>query len=178
MSYNKLSPEEERVMVHKGTKPPFTGENDNFYEQGTYICWRCNQPLFSSKNEFDAGCGWPSFDESLPNAIKHVEEEQKGSVQNAAPIREMNLSENIWRSRTLEIMLTHYQNVLFPQRPWIITRWVLQCLPLDVSSFLRQYSVDSRASNLFWPAIPEEKWKIHPMRRYAPEGQVMWRLLK
>ena len=37
MSYNKLSPEEERVMVHKGTKPPFTGENDNFYEQGTYI---------------------------------------------------------------------------------------------------------------------------------------------
>jgi len=72
MSYNKLSPEEERVMVHKGTEPPFTGENDNFYEQGTYICRRCNQPLFSSKNEFDAGCGWPSFDESLPNAIKHV----------------------------------------------------------------------------------------------------------
>jgi peptide-methionine (R)-S-oxide reductase len=64
MSYNKLSPEEERVMLHKVTEPPFTGENDNFYEQGTYICRQCNQPIFSSKNEFDAGCGWPSFDEN------------------------------------------------------------------------------------------------------------------
>jgi len=63
MSYNKRSPEEERVMVHEVTEPPFTGENDNFYEQGTYFCRQCNQPL-SSKNEFDAGCGWPSFDES------------------------------------------------------------------------------------------------------------------
>jgi len=56
MSYNKRSPEEERVMVHEVTEPPFTGENDNFYEQGTYFCRQCNQPL-SSKNEFDAGCG-------------------------------------------------------------------------------------------------------------------------
>ena len=72
MGYNKLSPEEERVIVHKGTEPPFTGEYDNFYEQGNYVCRRCNQPLFSSKSKFDAGCGWPAFDESFPNAIKRI----------------------------------------------------------------------------------------------------------
>ena len=72
MGYHKLTPEEERVIVHKGTEPPFSGEYDDFYEQGTYVCRRCNQPLFSSKSKFDAGCGWPSFDESLPNAIKRL----------------------------------------------------------------------------------------------------------
>jgi len=72
LSYNKLSPEEERVIVHKGTEPPFTGEYDDFYEQGNYVCRRCNQPLFSSKSKFDAGCGWPAFDESFLNAIKRI----------------------------------------------------------------------------------------------------------
>ena len=72
MNYNKLSPEEERVIVHKATEIPFTGQYDNFYEDGTFICRRCNAPLFSSKSKFDAGCGWPSFDESFPNAVKRV----------------------------------------------------------------------------------------------------------
>ena len=72
MSHNKLTPEEERVIVNKGTERPFTGEYDHFYEKGTYVCRRCNQPLFSSKNKFDAGCGWPSVDESLPDAIKRI----------------------------------------------------------------------------------------------------------
>ena len=72
MDYNKLTPEQERVIVHKATEVPFTGEYDNFYEQGTFICRRCNAPLFSSKSKFNAGCGWPSFDESFPNAIERV----------------------------------------------------------------------------------------------------------
>jgi peptide-methionine (R)-S-oxide reductase len=72
MNYNKLSPEEERVIVHKATETPFTGKYDDFYEDGTFICRRCNAPLFSSKSKFDAGCGWPSFDESFPNALKRV----------------------------------------------------------------------------------------------------------
>lgn len=72
MSYNKLTPEEERVIVHKGTERPFTGEYDNFYEEGIYVCRRCNHPIFSSKSKFDAGCGWPAFDESLPNAMKRI----------------------------------------------------------------------------------------------------------
>jgi peptide-methionine (R)-S-oxide reductase len=72
MSYNKLTPEEERIIVNKATESPFIGKYDNFYEDGTFICRRCNNPLFSSKSKFDAGCGWPSFDESFLNALKRT----------------------------------------------------------------------------------------------------------
>jgi peptide-methionine (R)-S-oxide reductase len=72
MNYNKLTPEEERVIVNKATEVPFTGKYDNFYEEGTFICRRCDAPLFSSKNKFDAGCGWPSFDENFPNAVERA----------------------------------------------------------------------------------------------------------
>jgi len=71
MNYNKLTSQEEKVIVYKGTEPPFSGEYDDLYNEGTFICRRCNAPLFSSKSKFDAGCGWPRFDDSLPNAIKH-----------------------------------------------------------------------------------------------------------
>lgn len=72
MKYNKLTPEEERIIVNKGTEFPFTGEYDNFYEPGTFICRRCNNPLFSSKAKFDAHCGWPAFDDSFPNSLKRI----------------------------------------------------------------------------------------------------------
>jgi peptide-methionine (R)-S-oxide reductase len=72
MSYNKLSLEEERVILRKGTERPFTGEYDDFYQEGTYICRQCNAPLFSSKSKFDAGCGWPAFDDSYPDALKRL----------------------------------------------------------------------------------------------------------
>ncbi len=54
MEYNKLTPEEERVIVRKGTEQPFTGEYNNIKENGTYVCRRCNTPLYhdeSKKNE-------------------------------------------------------------------------------------------------------------------------------
>jgi peptide-methionine (R)-S-oxide reductase len=72
MSYNKLTAEELDVIIGKGTEIPFTGEYDNLYKDGTYICRRCNAPLFSAKSKFDAGCGWPSFDENFPNAVKRI----------------------------------------------------------------------------------------------------------
>ena len=72
MSYNKLTAEEEWVIAHKATEAPFTGKYDNFYEDGTFICRRCNAPLFSSQSTFNAGCGWPSFDESFQNAVERV----------------------------------------------------------------------------------------------------------
>lgn len=72
MKYNNLTLEEKRVIEEKGTEAPFSGEYDNFYNEGTFICRRCNAPLFSSKAKFDAGCGWPSFDENFSNAIKRV----------------------------------------------------------------------------------------------------------
>ncbi len=69
MPYNKLSADEKRIIEDKGTEAPFTGEYDNFYKEGTFICRKCNNQLFSSKTKFDAGCGWPAFDENLPNSI-------------------------------------------------------------------------------------------------------------
>lgn len=70
--YNKLTPQEEEIILGKGTEPPFTGEYDDFYEDGVFICRRCNAPLFSAAAKFDAGCGWPSFDENHPGAVERI----------------------------------------------------------------------------------------------------------
>jgi len=72
MNYNKLTKEEERVIIHKGTEMPFTGEYTNNKEPGTYVCRRCNAPLYHSADKFDSHCGWPSFDDELKGAVTHV----------------------------------------------------------------------------------------------------------
>ncbi|KKR10989.1 MAG: Peptide-methionine (R)-S-oxide reductase [Candidatus Woesebacteria bacterium GW2011_GWA1_39_21] len=72
MTYNNLNEDEKKIIEDGGTEAPFGGVYDNFYEEGTFICRRCNSPLFSSKNKFDAGCGWPAFDENLPKAVKRI----------------------------------------------------------------------------------------------------------
>ena len=72
MAYNQLTAEEERIIEEKGTEAAFTGEYDDFYEDGTFICRRCNAPLFSAKAKFDAECGWPAFDDNFPEAVRRV----------------------------------------------------------------------------------------------------------
>lgn len=72
MNYNHLTPEEKYVIEDKGTEAPFSGEYDDFFVDGTFICRRCNSPLFSSQSKFEAGCGWPSFDANFPDAIKRI----------------------------------------------------------------------------------------------------------
>jgi methionine-R-sulfoxide reductase len=66
---NKLTPEEEDVIVRKGTEAPFSGEYDSFFEDGIYVCKRCGAKLFRSDSKFDAGCGWPSFDQEIQDAV-------------------------------------------------------------------------------------------------------------
>jgi peptide methionine sulfoxide reductase msrA/msrB len=72
MKYNPLTPEEERVIVHKGTELPWTGEYLNNKKEGVYTCKRCDAVLYKSEDKFDSHCGWPSFDDEVENAVKHV----------------------------------------------------------------------------------------------------------
>ena len=72
MKLNKLTPEEERIIVYKGTEVPFTGEYEEKYDPGTYVCRRCEAPLYRSEDKFDARCGWPSFDDEIEGAVKRV----------------------------------------------------------------------------------------------------------
>lgn len=72
MQYNELSQAEKNVIEKKGTEPPYSGEYDSFFCEGTYICRKCNLPLFSSESKFNSGCGWPSFDENYQNNVKRI----------------------------------------------------------------------------------------------------------
>ena len=71
-TYNKLTPQEESVLLHKATDRPFTGEYYEKKDKGIYICRRCNAPLYRSDDKFDSHCGWPSFDDEIPGAVKRV----------------------------------------------------------------------------------------------------------
>ena len=68
--YKKLTPEEERVIIHKGTERPFSGKFEKHFETGIYTCKRCGAELFKSTSKFKSNCGWPSFDDQIPGAVK------------------------------------------------------------------------------------------------------------
>jgi methionine-R-sulfoxide reductase len=74
MKFNPLTSEEEAVIINKQTETPFSGEYDNFFRQGAYLCRRCNAPLYTSQNKFDAGCGWPSFDMEIHGAVSRIQD--------------------------------------------------------------------------------------------------------
>jgi methionine-R-sulfoxide reductase len=70
-SWNKLTAQEAHVIEQKGTEYPFTGEYDKYFVAGTYICRRCEAPLYRSEDKFNSGCGWPAFDDEITGAVRH-----------------------------------------------------------------------------------------------------------
>jgi peptide methionine sulfoxide reductase msrA/msrB len=68
--YNELTPEEQGVILHKGTEMPFTGKYDEFFENGRYVCRQCDAPLYRSDDKFNSHCGWPSFDDEIEGAVR------------------------------------------------------------------------------------------------------------
>lgn len=70
--YNKLTDEEKRVILYKGTERPYTGEYDHHFEDGTYHCKQCGAVLYTSTDKFDSGCGWPAFDDEIEGAVKRI----------------------------------------------------------------------------------------------------------
>ncbi len=75
--YNKLTQEEEKVIIKKGTESPFVGEYDDHFEKGVYLCRRCNSFLYKSEDKFNAGCGWPSFDDEIDKAVKRIPDKDR-----------------------------------------------------------------------------------------------------
>lgn len=72
MQYNELTPAEERVIIHKGTEPAWTGNYLDNKEDGVYTCKRCDAILYKSEDKFNSHCGWPSFDDEVEGAVKRV----------------------------------------------------------------------------------------------------------
>ena len=69
-AFNALTPEEAEIIDRKGTERPFTGEYDDFFKEGNYLCRRCDSPLYRSSDKFQAHCGWPAFDDEIQGAVR------------------------------------------------------------------------------------------------------------
>jgi peptide-methionine (R)-S-oxide reductase len=74
----RLSPEEFRVLREAGTERPWTGEYVDTKTPGVYHCRACGAELFRSEDKFDSHCGWPSFDDAIPGAVKEIPDNTLG----------------------------------------------------------------------------------------------------
>ncbi|SBT36906.1 peptide-methionine (R)-S-oxide reductase MsrB [Micromonospora auratinigra] len=74
----RLSPEEFQVLREAGTERPWTGEYVDTKTPGVYHCRACGAELFRSDDKFDSHCGWPSFDDAIPGAVKEIPDNTLG----------------------------------------------------------------------------------------------------
>jgi len=79
--FSNLTAEERRIIKDKGTEKPFTGEYNDFFQAGIFICRACKNPLYRSSAKFDSGCGWPSFDDEIKGAIVRYKDWSGGRLR-------------------------------------------------------------------------------------------------
>ena len=79
--FSNLTAEERRIIKDKGTEKPFTGEYNDFFQAGIFICRACKNPLYRSTAKFDSGCGWPSFDDEIKGAIVRYKDWSGGRLR-------------------------------------------------------------------------------------------------
>jgi peptide-methionine (R)-S-oxide reductase len=77
----ELGPERYRILRQKGTESPHSGAYNMNFEEGTYCCGACNEPLFDSSSKFNSHCGWPSFDESIPGKVEYIKDTTHGMIR-------------------------------------------------------------------------------------------------
>tara|TARA_S200000501_G_C20798122_1_gene732772 strand:- start:860 stop:1243 length:384 start_codon:yes stop_codon:yes gene_type:complete len=76
-----LNSKELEIIVNKGTEKPFSGQYNDFYEKGLYVCKACESPLFKSTDKFNSNCGWPSFDDEVSGALKKNPDYSLGRIR-------------------------------------------------------------------------------------------------
>ena len=79
--FSELTAEEKHILKDKGTETPFTGEYNEHFEAGIFICRACDNPLYESNTKFNSGCGWPSFDDEIEGAITRYEDSSGGRIR-------------------------------------------------------------------------------------------------
>ena len=79
--FSHLTSEEQHILIDKGTEPAFTGEYNEHFEAGIFICRACENPLYESNTKFNSGCGWPSFDDEIEGAINRYEDLTGGRIR-------------------------------------------------------------------------------------------------
>ena len=78
----ELTPDQFEVCINKGTEPPFSGKYYKNKEKGTYNCFCCKEPLFTSDSKYDSGSGWPSFWQPLSDdKIEYISDNAYGMVR-------------------------------------------------------------------------------------------------
>ena len=77
MKRKKLTSPEKRVIIDKRTEPAFSGRYENFFKEGIYVCRQCRTPLYKSESKFRSGCGWPSFEDEIPGAVKRLTDKDR-----------------------------------------------------------------------------------------------------
>lgn len=107
-----LSPEEARIILHKGTEMPYSGRYNDFYEEGTYACRQCGSPLYRSADKFSSGCGWPSFDDELPGAVRRVPDRDGRRVEIVCAVCDGHLGHVFEGERFTEKNTRHCVNSL------------------------------------------------------------------